>query len=103
MTLRALTFAAVLLFAPPATAQTDRDAFCAAIGALANSIMLARQSGTPLTEAMQIAAHAGGIAGPTRQMVIMAWDQPRYQNPAVQQRAIEDFRDKFVLSCYKNH
>lgn len=66
---------------------------------LAEQIMSAHQAGVPLTELMELLSENRLGQLMTRE----AYSRPRHSTPAVQQRAIEDFRDRMALLCYEAH
>lgn len=80
----------------------DKLAACNSISSLAETIMKQRQNGAPMSEMMRIAGEAGGAIGKVgEELVIMAYDKPRYTTENYQQRVIEDFRDSAHLECVK--
>lgn len=86
-----------IMIAAPAAATDEGQATCDEISALAEAIMTARQSGVSLGQAMSIADGNGGV----EEMVIKAWEIPRYSTAQVQRREIEDFRDQWHLVCVR--
>ena len=75
------------------------DARCAQLAELAESIMRARQRGVPLARQMEIARENGIDA--RRSIIIMAYEEPHYSTPSIQERVIGDFRDEIHLACLK--
>ena len=58
--------------------------------------MQARQNGVELP-ALMAAANSESM----RQMVLMAYEEPRYQAPENRGRAVADFANEMALACYK--
>lgn len=76
------------------SAQADK---CQDAGDLAESVMTARQNGTPISRLMEIANGQEVIV----KMVLMAYGKPRYSTDEFQSRAIEDFRNLWEIGCYQ--
>lgn len=90
------------------TAQNPDDV-CSSISQLAQHIMTARQNGAPMSEMMGIVSkfkiddkrtQAVGL-DILREMVISAYDAPRFSGAKYQARQIQDFRDATYLACVK--
>lgn len=92
----------LILFLSGQLYAQDKLAVCNSISSLAETIMKQRQNGAPMSEMMRIAGEAGGALGKVgEELVIMAYEKPRYRTENYQQRAIEDFRDSAHLECVK--
>lgn len=77
--------------------KVDWQTKCESASRLAKTIMEGRLAGVSMSEMMSIAKE-GGLS---HTMIIEAYDSPRYQTPAMQRRAVEEFRDKWYLLCVK--
>ena len=85
--------------AMPVQAADWRKA-CGNVGDLATDIMKSRQSGLSMAKMMEAVAQVG--ENPlVDEMIISAYDSPRYSTERMQKRAVEEFRDKFYLDCVK--
>lgn len=70
------------------------DEACAQVAGAAQGVMTARQNGTPMQSVLEVAndpKFASGKAG-FRAIIMMAYDQPRFNTDENKQRAIDDFR-----------
>jgi NhaP-type Na+/H+ or K+/H+ antiporter len=92
-----LTLAAALLVSQPSDkAPPPRsDASCAVVAVLAESVMLARQSGVPLARALE----AIGDDALAREMALMAWQRRAAHSRSMQQHEINRFRDLWHVQC----
>lgn len=90
----ALAFAAS---AQETETKEDWKPKCEKAGVLAKTIMEGRLAGVSMGKMMSL-VRSGGLS---EMMIIEAYDSPRYETPAVQQRAIEEFRDKWYATCVK--
>lgn len=79
------------------TAQADEPKICESYSALATAIMGARQSGTSMRKAWEI-ADGNKLA---EALVIGAYDLPRYQSTRYQKRAITEFANAVFSVCIK--
>ena len=103
--MKAITLTIFLLsgFATPLFAQENtQSAICPIIGELAETVMRNRQNGVSLSEMMGVANNADGVLQPViREMVLEAYDGPRYSVPDNQDEAVQDFRNDIELVCYQ--
>ncbi len=83
------------LSAEAATSLKTLD--CTYVATGAEHVMRARQSGVSLGHALEITK---GDRFHT-QLVMVAYEKPRYQSFNYQQRAIDTFRDEWHLTCLK--
>lgn len=97
--IRALAATALLVSCQPAVAMDSET--CAAISQAAGSVMLARQQGMPIIEALEIAngsedalSREIGIA-----MVEDAYASPAYGTDEYQQRAANEFATTVYTLC----
>lgn len=78
------------------------DSACNALATLAKSIMGSRQSGMPMTKAIGlINSENKEVADVTRKLVIAAYEEPAWNNKALQQKATTDFQNRIYLPCIK--
>jgi len=70
---------------------------CEQVEKLAGTIMKARQNGTPMSRLIKKADSEG-----IKQLIVMAYEQPRFASEKYQKRAIEKFKNKVYLECYKS-
>lgn len=96
-----LTIASVIVFSGDASAQ---KATCSKAAKVAESLMQARQKGVSLQNAMDamISSYPKTAHKYVRVLVMDAYSSPRYHSEEMQQRAIDEFRDKSHLSCLKS-
>ena len=90
--LRPLTLALALV-ANPLTAETD---LCKSLGDLAETVMSLRQQGTEMSSMMAISEEPF-----VREMILIAYDQPRFSSAEYQERATRDFRNEVEAGCYE--
>lgn len=94
--------AALLLTAAPVAAAPERDDICQSVGELAQTLMAARQSGVPMSKVMAVAkGDDEKAASLLRELVLLAYEKPRFSTAAYRTRAAVDFRDEVELSCWK--
>ena len=94
-----LATAVMAIYVTSAQAATVED-LCPAIGEIAENIMTARQNNMPMSEVMAIVAQGEAIAGLAREMVIIAYDKPKFDLPDYQSRSISSFRNDMESVCY---
>ena len=94
-------FCAVLLFSAVIPTKADSLELCSSIGESAEKIMEARQLGI----SMEILMNKLPEEGPTRNLMqnvlIMAYDSPRYSTEKYRSESIKDFRNLWYLECIK--
>jgi hypothetical protein len=91
-----MTLALGAVLAGPAAA-------CEGFGQLAEELMIARQMGVPMSRVMEVAEAGWGDEDVDllRQMVVMAYEVPRYATDEYQRRAVADYRNEVELACYQ--
>ena len=96
---------AVLAFAflPQASTGKEKPAptqeqLCEIEGSLAKVVMDGRQLGFELSGMLKMVKTA---PGGSREMVLQAYEEPRYSTKAMQQRTITDFADNWLLRCLR--
>lgn len=87
--------AAIIALASPAWAEEPKDT-CALVGEQAKRMMEHRQAGTAISTLMP---HVNGSKFYTN-MLVSAYEEPRYSSDEYQTRAIQDFRNKWETACY---
>jgi len=87
-----------IVFVMPVFADDWRN-LCSQLGRFAEESMEAHQSGLPMEEAMQIDDFEAKKL--LEEIVIAAYEEPRYSGEGMQQRAVEKFRDEIYLACVK--
>ena len=89
------------IMAPPVYADDWRE-YCDVIGNLAESIMKNRQNGTSMASVMKTASESkSSVVEVMEELVIIAYDIPRYSTENMQLITIGDFRDDVYLECVK--
>ena len=73
---------------------------CDSYTQLAEAIMKARQSGVSMAKLMKTVKKKDG-GDFVVQLIIDAYDTPRYSSEKMQQETIENFRDNNYLECVK--
>ena len=98
-----LLLAAVIIFTTATVGYGDEPSWqesCSAIGSLAETTMRNRQLGVPM-EAMIRPNADSFIEKFDQEIVIMAYERPRYSTEKMRTRSVEDFRDTIYLECVK--
>jgi hypothetical protein len=85
------------LFPPGAPIGLCTDSF----GQLTRAIMEARQSGTTLERALEIANENEALSKATTIVVLDAYEQPKYESPSVIHKVVVEFGNKWVMQCIK--
>jgi hypothetical protein len=89
-----------LLFCGLAQADSGDDPkkheYCKELSRLAAKIMEARQAGVSVSKVMEITVPEN------HQMVVVAYESPRFNTASLQRRAIEDFENEAYLVCFRN-
>lgn len=103
--------AALLCIALPAAAQgVDPDAsdFCETLHGLSKAVMTARQAGSDMPDLMRMSAKLGHNADDSdlsralaQQIIIEAFEVPRFDSETDQQREVTDFANDRYLLCVK--
>lgn len=93
---------AALLTATSAHAEEPtKDQLCASWGGLAAKIMELRQDEAPMSRVIEIAASDTDNTN-ERNIVIAAYNEPAFGSDGAKQKAVDAFRNKVELDCYKN-
>jgi len=101
--MKRLILIAALMTATSAWAddKVSNDQLCAGWGGLAAKIMELRQDEAPLSRVMEITA-ANKDDTNERKIVLAAYNEPAYGSTAAKQKAVDAFRNKIELECYKS-
>ena len=75
-------------------------ALCALVGQLAESVMLNRQAGLPMSTQLTTIVTPESPAL-IQNIIVLAYEQPRFHTPANQRRAVEDFRNDTEAACLR--
>jgi hypothetical protein len=86
----------IALVLATASADTDPTEVCPSVGRTAGAIMEARQSGVPLSTAMEIVSDNEFW----RAVVLQAYAARRYSTDNVRADVILDFATHYELACY---
>lgn len=83
--------------------QPSEAGICDAVAKSARTLMKARQAGVPLATVMKpLEGRSPGVREAMTEMVIAAYDQPRFNSPEFVQRSIDDFANDQHLACLKS-
>lgn len=77
--------------------EGDWRVMCEAAAEIAETIMERRQTGTSMAKMIEVADDNELV----EQIIIAAYDSPRYSTDRIQQRAAAEFRDEVYLQCVK--
>jgi len=87
------------LIGSPALAQTSEVvAHCATYGDLAAEMMTQRQNGTAISTILGVLSDE---ETQEKEMVMEAFDVPRFHSPSGQQRAVDDYRASIEVRCLR--
>lgn len=95
LTLAALTTSAFAAEPAPKSLMTET---CSSIAGAARATMLARQVGVPLRKVMEVTVNPSTV-----QMATEAYGTPAYSTQKNQDKAIQEFEDKWYLRCIKTY
>ena len=96
MNIKTTIAAAFIAVMPMAATAQEEMASCEDIGALAQVIMENRQSGTRLSQMMEVADGNSLVVA----LLTDAYNEPRWTTQSNQDRAVENFRNDVELLCY---
>ena len=74
------------------------DGLCGMVAMLAETSMRARQEGVALGTILETVE----TLPIGREIVLMAYERPRYNTPSVQRAEIADFRDQWHVECLRS-
>ena len=85
----------------PEPMSAEGGDLCESVSVLAEDIMRGRLNGRPMREAMALAADAGDADATAlmQNLTVMAYREPDFQSPSVQQTAITEFGNRAYLLC----
>ena len=94
-----LVFITIWFFAIPAHAE---DGVCRAVAGLAENVMVARQAGVKLSVLLQeLEAEPTDSTAVIREVIIGAYEKPRFTTEAYVKRAIEEYRNTWHVNCLR--
>lgn len=91
-----LLLAATLLLSTSATAATYEQ--CKDLTAFAGALMTARQAGVSMDQVFEVAKEQG-MDKSVDNMIILAYETPRYSTDSNKQGAINDFKSQILTAC----
>jgi len=94
--MKALTLALLIALSTPALSAVTPK-LCSDLSETAATIMEKRQGGASMSQIMEIVTDSKIM----QEMVVEAYEVRRHPAPMWQEREIDDFRDKWYLTCYK--
>ena len=94
--MRALTLALLIALSTPALSAVTPE-LCSDLSDTAGTIMQKRQEGVAMVRIMDLM----GDSKIMQEIVVEAYEVRRHPAPFWQDREINDFRDKWYLTCYK--
>ncbi|KAB0570575.1 hypothetical protein [Brucella pituitosa] len=81
--------------------KTDKDKVCTSWGGLAAKIMELRQDEAPMSRVIEL-IDSDGDNPVTRHIINQAYEQQAFESPGNQKRAVDAFRNKIELQCFKS-
>jgi hypothetical protein len=86
-----------------AQAEDDWRSACNSLAGLAETIMDGRQQGVSVAKMMEAIANEEEQTAQklVEELIIAAYDQPRFSTAKMQRRTMEEFRDAVYLQCVK--
>ena len=94
--MKALTLALLIALSTPTFAALTPE-LCSKLSDTAGTIMQKRQEGVAMGRIMDLM----GDSKIMQEIVVEAYEVRRHPAPMWQEREIDDFRDKWYLTCYK--
>jgi hypothetical protein len=85
---------------PAVSVDDDCHDLCVVMANAGEVIMKGHQKGYPMKEMMATYSGAGDTID---QLIMVAYDSPRYSTEESQQKAIGEYRDKVYLECVSDH
>ena len=96
--------AAALTLAAPISAQTAESiAYCGGMGSMAAVIMEARQTGSPMSKMLALAASSDDpvVADMARAFVLDAYQRPQWATDDAKADEINRFRNSVEMLCFE--
>ena len=78
--------------------QAKANDACENMATLAGLVMESRQKGVPMVKAY----NAAGGNNVIQDMVVLAYEMPRFNTASIKERAIKEYANKWFLSCIKS-
>lgn len=66
---------------------------------LAREVMASRQAGVPIADVIRLAKESNAYTKATRDLILRAYEAPRYQTEEHQQREITEFENAAYVAC----
>lgn len=86
-----------------ANSPEDVQKLCSTLGKTAELILDLRESGMPLSRVLELTTTSEPeMAKVAREMVLAAYDLPRFSTPAMKERQSQDFRNQVELMCFRS-
>ena len=95
-----LIIAAALTLSLTAFAEDAQTDFCDQLNIMAESIMGARQSGVEMRDMIRITREEN-MPGYVTEIIIRAYEKPRFSVEKNKQNAIKDFQNEIYLQCIR--
>lgn len=84
-----------------AHAQGTREQ-CTELAGFGELVMVAKELGTDIIEAMEMADNAKGFVGEYGQTIVLeAYDDPNYSTIEYQEKARNEFKSRILVDCMK--
>ena len=100
--MRALFLLIPIFVIYPLALADESIEICDSYAGVAEAAMEQRQRNTPLTEVMKAADYVyGQPLDFVQQLVIDAYEQPRFNTKKNQSKAVSEFRRKVEVACFK--
>lgn len=98
---RAIVILFSLIVVTPVKADSWRE-LCSSYSDLSEKIMTNRQSGVAMSKMMStVDGQKDAMSKVIEEIIIEAYEKPRYSTERMQKRTIEDFRNSIYLTCAK--
>ncbi len=78
------------------TISSSKQEMCTTLSAIAERIMYLRQEGTDMMELVKVTTVPIAM-----KMIEQAYEQPQYSTDEYKQRAVQRFKNEWVLACIK--
>lgn len=91
------------MFLPATSFSEDGNwrELCEGYAGLAATVMGKRLDGVPMQAMVKAVIKDGSVDQDIERMVTEAYDSPRFTTEEHKRRAVEEFRDRWYLLCYK--
>lgn len=72
---------------------------CEGRAELAKQVMSSRQAGVPITDVINLAKESNAYTKATQELILRAYERPRFQTDEHQQREITEFQNEAYVAC----